>query len=105
MGGTTHCSGTLEVKHEGEWRAVSGWSERVDSDWLQKASSVVCKQMDCGSAVTTERTRGHTSEPVWVISSCYYHDGDEFSLKQCEIESESSDPSRIKVICSGNTMT
>lgn len=52
VGGTTPCSGQLEQKHQGEWRAV----EVKIKDWNLTAAAAVCRQLNCGSAVLTQRT-------------------------------------------------
>ena len=98
VGGTSRCIGILEMQHQREWRPVDGWS-----DWNQKSSSVVCRQLDCGSAVSTDRSSGVTRELVWWISlSCF---GSETSLKECGTKVSVNSTARLEVICSGKTMT
>ncbi|XP_054464092.1 scavenger receptor cysteine-rich type 1 protein M130-like [Anoplopoma fimbria] len=46
VGGDSRCAGTLEVKHQGDWRPV------YDPYWNLKAASVACRELDCGSAVS-----------------------------------------------------
>ena len=98
MGGTSRCIGILEMQHQGEWRPVDGWS-----DWNHQSSSVVCRQLDCGSAVSTEWTSVPTHELVWWISlSCV---GSESSLRECGTKVLANSTARLEVICSGKTMT
>lgn len=52
VGGTTPCSGELEQKQKGEWTAV----EVKVKDWNLATAAAVCRQLDCGSAVLTQRT-------------------------------------------------
>ncbi|XP_035854978.1 scavenger receptor cysteine-rich type 1 protein M130-like [Sander lucioperca] len=40
VGGASRCRGTLEVKHEGEWRPVSNYY----SDWTLKAAAAACRE-------------------------------------------------------------
>ncbi|XP_053197812.1 scavenger receptor cysteine-rich type 1 protein M130-like [Scomber japonicus] len=62
VGGASHCAGTLELKH-GEWKPVSS------SDWTLKEADVICRYLDCGSAVATGSTNGDPTRSVWSISS------------------------------------
>lgn len=52
VGGTSPCSGELEQKHQGEWTAVKVQTR----DWNLTAAAAVCRQLNCGSAVLTQRT-------------------------------------------------
>ena len=95
VGGASHCTGRLEMKHQGEWRPVDGLSE-----WNQNSSAVVCRQLDCGSAVSMKRTLGFTQQPVWVMTSpCV---GSESSLRECGTDESVTSTYRLEVICSGN---
>ena len=94
MGGTSKCIGILEMKHQGEWRPVDGWS-----DWNLQSSSVVCRQLDCGSAVSREMTSGSIHDPVWWISSSCF--GSETSLSECGTKVSGDSTARLEVICSG----
>ena len=94
MGGTSHCTGRLEMNYQGEWRPVDG------TDWNQKSSSVVCRQLDCGSAVSTERTSDFAHEPVWLIHA--FCVGTETSVRECGTKRSLMSTKRLEVICSGN---
>ena len=94
VGGTSHCSGTLEVKHQGEWRPAD------DRNWNKDSSTVVCRQLDCGSAVSTETSSGFPYQPVWRIASTC---GSESSLRECVTAKQKAISTfRLQVICSGN---
>ena len=113
MGGPSNCAGTLEIKHKGNLRTVHGWYDghRVkeekrlkavrSSEWNRNASTVVCKQLDCGTAVSTAQGSDDTDPPVWRITfSCV---GSEASLGECvTVEPRQYWASRLDVICSGN---
>ncbi|NWI31889.1 C163A protein, partial [Sula dactylatra] len=75
--GTGPCSGRVEVKHEEQWGTV------CDGDWTMEDAEVVCKQLQCGSAVQA-LNRGHFGEgsgPTWLYRvDCR---GDESALWNC----------------------
>ena len=99
VGGTNHCNGRLEIKHLGVWKLAG------DDDWNLKSSAVLCRQLDCGSAVSLKSN--HVSRyPSWkMISSC---NGSESSLRDC-VKTESVHNSTsytflaLEIICSGKT--
>ncbi|KAL7376404.1 hypothetical protein ABVT39_007413 [Epinephelus coioides] len=81
VGGDSHCAGTLEVKHQGEWRPVNGYN----SDWTLKTAGVVCRDLDCGSAVSVGERKESSDRPVWRIDSDCVHSGS--SLRECATSS------------------
>ncbi|KAJ4918882.1 hypothetical protein JOQ06_026298 [Pogonophryne albipinna] len=63
VGGESRCAGDLEVEHQGEWRPVA-----VDnSPWTLKAAGVVCRELDCGSAVSVGQREESSKRSVWWI--------------------------------------
>ena len=98
VGGTSKCRGRLEVKYQRDWRPVDDWF-----DWNLKSSSVVCRELDCGSAVYTGRSYDFTDQPKWSIRySCV---GYEASLRECATmwSIPHAYPSHsYEVTCSGN---
>ena len=94
VGGTSLCNGKLEMNYQGEWRPVDL------TYWNQKLSSVVCRQLACGSAVSTERTSESLPEPVWLIHA--FCDGSESSVRDCGTKQSFTSTTRLEVICSGN---
>ena len=93
-GGDGRCAGRVEMKHQGEWKRL-GWS-----DWDLRAAAVMCRQLDCGSAVST----GYTDDehPVWSFASrCV---GSESALRECgTMDGEHLASHTLEVTCSGNT--
>uniref|UniRef100_A0AAZ1WXD3 SRCR domain-containing protein n=1 Tax=Oreochromis aureus TaxID=47969 RepID=A0AAZ1WXD3_OREAU len=59
VGGASHCAGTLELKHLGEWRVVDGYA------WTLKHAAIVCQLLDCGSAVSVEWRIETPNKSVW----------------------------------------
>ncbi|XP_009328143.1 PREDICTED: scavenger receptor cysteine-rich type 1 protein M130 [Pygoscelis adeliae] len=75
--GTGPCSGRVEVKHEEKWGTV------CDGDWTIEDAEVVCKQLQCGSAVKALNRApfGEGSGPTWLYRvDCR---GDESALWNC----------------------
>ncbi|NXX78491.1 C163A protein, partial [Urocolius indicus] len=75
--GTGPCSGRVEVKHEEQWGTV------CDGDWTIEDAEVVCKQLECGSAVKALNRApfGEGSGPTWLYRlDCR---GDESTLWNC----------------------
>ena len=97
MGGTSNCNGILEMKHQGEWRPVLAWSE-----WNRMSTSVVCRQLNCGAAVSTAFNSSSKREAGWMIpSSCV---GSESSLMECGPVKSYDSNLTLKINCSGKTM-
>ncbi|TDG98466.1 hypothetical protein EPR50_G00200560 [Perca flavescens] len=68
VGGESRCAGTLELK-QGEWRPVSYITVDYYSDW--KLKTAVCKELDCGSAVSVEERKESSDKSVlWIRSEC-----------------------------------
>ncbi|XP_042371011.1 antigen WC1.1-like isoform X2 [Plectropomus leopardus] len=74
----SRCAGILEMKNQREWRPVHASS----FEWDQDATAAVCRQLDCGSAVSTfEIGHQYLGRPVWLINmSCVQSKSE---LKKC----------------------
>ena len=83
------------MKFNGEWRPTDTFH------WNLKQASVVCRQLDCGSAVSTKK-RTSLKQPVWYTG--YECVGSESSLKECKgsYYDHDSPDNNVEVICSGN---
>ncbi|XP_055085190.1 deleted in malignant brain tumors 1 protein-like [Periophthalmus magnuspinnatus] len=91
VGGASRCAGTVEVRHRGEWRRMSGL-------WNLKHTAAVCRDLDCGSAVDGENRRDFPKSPVWWVSSdCVTK---KTAVRDCVVGSDSSSSSGLEVKCS-----
>ncbi|NXA43997.1 C163A protein, partial [Eudromia elegans] len=74
------CAGRVEVKHEGQWGTVCSYG------WDIKGTTVVCKQLGCGSALWTSWNAdfGRGSDPIWL--SAVDCQGSEADLSECRHE-------------------
>ncbi|KAM8795451.1 scavenger receptor cysteine-rich type 1 protein M130-like, partial [Eudromia elegans] len=79
-GAGDRCAGRVEVKHEGQWGTVCSYG------WDIKGTTVVCKQLGCGSALWTSWNAdfGRGSDPIWL--SAVDCQGSEADLSECRHE-------------------
>uniref|UniRef100_I3JIL3 SRCR domain-containing protein n=1 Tax=Oreochromis niloticus TaxID=8128 RepID=I3JIL3_ORENI len=76
--GSSRCSGRVEVYHDNVWGTVS------DNNWVLNDAEVVCREINCGSALeaTPSSKFGAGSGQVWLSGvSC---SGNESSLTECQ---------------------
>ncbi|XP_038568491.1 uncharacterized protein LOC119898353 [Micropterus salmoides] len=93
VGGASRCAGTLEVKHQGEWRPVSYYY----SVWTLKTAAVACRELDCGSAVSVGERKESSVRPVcWTRSDCVQSGS---ALREC-VASSGPSPSILDLTCS-----
>ncbi|XP_038591638.1 scavenger receptor cysteine-rich type 1 protein M130-like [Micropterus salmoides] len=88
VGGASRCAGTLEVKR-GDWRPVYG------SNWILKSAAAVCRELDCGSAVSTRMKNESSHRSAWEISSDCVESGS--ALRECVSSGSSS--SIMEITC------
>lgn len=98
------CSGRLEMKHQGEWRALILKFREPNA---MSYGEVACRQMGCGSLVSiTYNTNNSDQHLAWEVSArCT---GSETTLRECfrkssgrKVANRTSTIS-LEVICAGN---
>uniref|UniRef100_A0AAV2JS55 SRCR domain-containing protein n=1 Tax=Knipowitschia caucasica TaxID=637954 RepID=A0AAV2JS55_KNICA len=64
VGGASRCDGTVELRHRGKWGRVG----KRGGVWTEEDSAAVCRDLDCGSAVSGDERDGFPDSPSWDIS-------------------------------------
>ncbi|KAH0626618.1 hypothetical protein JD844_001702 [Phrynosoma platyrhinos] len=77
MGGSTSCTGRVEILHNQKWGTV------CDNGWDVNDARVVCREVGCGEALAAASAAqfGQGSGPIWMDQvNCT---GEENSLREC----------------------
>ncbi|XP_072526896.1 scavenger receptor cysteine-rich type 1 protein M130-like [Salminus brasiliensis] len=91
VAGASRCSGTVTI-YSGQWR-------RVNADrWSMREAAVVCRQLDCGSAVASTVTVSSRDEAGWGLHiACV---GSESRVRECTVLYSGQVQFLVGVICS-----
>ncbi|XP_029905465.1 scavenger receptor cysteine-rich type 1 protein M130-like [Myripristis murdjan] len=96
VGGANRCAGRPEMKKHEVWRPVHVWSE--SDDWDLKSAAVICRQLDCGPAVSVQLTLEISSAPLWVLSLSCLRSGP--TLRECLETGGVTSLMKLEITCS-----
>ncbi|KAM9683685.1 uncharacterized protein ACBT57_000731 [Dama dama] len=98
--GSSQCEGQVEMNISGRWRALCA------SHWNLANANVVCRQLDCGVAVSTPRGPHFVEEGDHISTVRFHCSGEESFLWSCPVTvlggPDCSHGNTASVICSGN---
>ncbi|XP_041642769.1 scavenger receptor cysteine-rich type 1 protein M130-like isoform X2 [Cheilinus undulatus] len=97
VGGSSTCSGGLQIKHHGEWRPADIWNP----SWTPNDAAVICRRLNCGSAVSSGLMVESSDRPVWRINrECVESKS---TLKECVGTENQPSEFGLEISCLGNS--
>ncbi|XP_030053424.1 deleted in malignant brain tumors 1 protein isoform X2 [Microcaecilia unicolor] len=100
-GGPSRCSGQVAVAYGGQWATVCGRS------WNMENAQVVCKHLDCGSAISVQSNAQFDYRTRTIWSSDVHCEGTELQLLDCPARTGNkqncSHAEVTSVVCSGDS--
>uniref|UniRef100_A0A8C6SKQ9 SRCR domain-containing protein n=1 Tax=Neogobius melanostomus TaxID=47308 RepID=A0A8C6SKQ9_9GOBI len=100
VGGASRCEGTVEAELRGEWRRVVTYDPFGSGSWDLESAAAVCRGLDCGSPVSTEKRDGSDQSKLWVVlTDCVKKSS---AVRDCLYDYDDSSNALLQVICSGH---
>ncbi len=99
MNGNNPCAGRVEVYKDGQWGTV------CDDGWDIADAAVVCRELDCGTAVKATREAHFGQGSGSILMGNVECSGSETALKDCSSQRFSCNHNEdAGVVCSGKLL-
>eukprot|EP00062_Callorhinchus_milii_P026297 gi/632988245/ref/XP_007883001.1/ PREDICTED: deleted in malignant brain tumors 1 protein-like [Callorhinchus milii] len=95
--GGSRCDGRVEIYHNGTWGRL------LDDSWNISDADVICRQLNCGSAISVYNSSqyGEGSGPVWINNvQCAGNETHIWNCPHSTVSSYSGSSSDVGVLCS-----
>uniref|UniRef100_A0A4W3I983 SRCR domain-containing protein n=1 Tax=Callorhinchus milii TaxID=7868 RepID=A0A4W3I983_CALMI len=98
--GVSGCDGRVEIFHDGTWGRL------LDDSWNISDGDVICRQLNCGSAISVYNSSqyGEGTGPVWINNvQCVGTETHIWNCSHSTVASSSWTSRDVGVICSGES--
>lgn len=95
IGGATHCAGELQMNLKSKWKPV----DDPRFDWNLRTADVICRWLNCGSAVSAKIKYTAQSRKVWKVNASYVQ-SESVLRKYASMMSQPSSSS-LEITCTG----